>query len=82
MREMWTMLLPKMSCDWVRIIYQKMGGHVSLIPQDCCRMNGVACFDGHVVGITWSYRGLNGNIPPEIGNLLYLKHLYELLKNI
>ena len=75
-------IVAKHDCDWVKIIYQKMGGHVSLIPQDCCRMIGVACHDGHVVHITWDFHGLNGYIPPEIGNLLYLKHLYELLKNI
>ena len=86
MRKMWTMLLPQFmrkmyvtkniaDCDWVKIIYHKMGGHVSLIPQDCCRMNGVACFDGHVVHITWVFQGLNGYIPPEIGNLVNLRWL-------
>ena len=62
-------------CDWVRIIYQKMGGRVSNIPQDCCKMFGVACLDGHVLQITWGYQGLNGHIPPEIGNLVHLKWL-------
>ena len=62
-------------CNWVRIVYQKMGGDVSLIPQDCCRMNGVACHDGHVIAINWSNKKLNGTISPDIGNLLKLETL-------
>ena len=62
-------------CDWVRIIYGKMGGHVSLIPQDCCLMNGVTCHDGHVIELRWRYQGLNGYIPSEIGHLINLRWL-------
>ena len=62
-------------CDLVRIICQKMGGHVSKIPQDCCLMNGVTCHDGHVIELRWGYQGLNGYIPPEIGNLVNLRRL-------
>ena len=62
-------------CDWVRIIYQKMGGNVSLIPQNCCRMARITCLYGKVIAIRWSYQGLNGKIPPEIGNLVNLKYL-------
>jgi hypothetical protein len=62
-------------CDWVKIIYQKMGGHYSMIPQDCCRMLGVACLDGKVIEIRWGYNNLNGCIPPEIGHLINLQLL-------
>jgi hypothetical protein len=62
-------------CDWVNIIYGKMGGDVSLLPQDCCLLKGVTCLDGHVIRIRWGYQGLNGYIPPEIGNLVHLKWL-------
>ena len=62
-------------CDWVKIIYQKMGGDVSRIPQNCCRMAGVTCHDGHVIELRWGYQGLNGYIPPEIGHLINLRWL-------
>jgi len=62
-------------CYWVNIIYQKMGGDVSMIRQHCCRMAGVVCHDGHVIHIRWAYQGLNGYIPPEIGNLVHLRWL-------
>jgi hypothetical protein len=65
-------------CDWVRIIYRKLGGNAQHIPEDCCRMRGVECADGHVVQIDWSpwYRqGLKGSIPPEFGNLVNLQKL-------
>jgi len=62
-------------CDWVKIIYGKMGGNVSLIPQDCCLMARITCHDGHVIRIRWGYQGLNGYISPEIGNLLNLESL-------
>ena len=62
-------------CYWVRIIYWKMGGRFSMIPQDCCRMKGVSCLDGHVIQLRWRYHNLNGYIPPEIGKLVHLKWL-------
>ena len=62
-------------CDWVKIIYGKMGGHFSMIPQDCCRMLGVACHDGHVIEINWSNKSLNGTISPDVGNLGNLQRL-------
>ena len=68
-------IVAKHDCDWVKIIYQKMGGDVSMIPQNCCRMLGVACHDGHVVGIYWSNKNLNGIISSVIGNLVNLESL-------
>ncbi len=62
-------------CDWVKIIHQKMGGNVSLNPQNCCKMNGVACLDGNVIAIYWINQNLKGLIPPEIGNLVKLQRL-------
>ena len=62
-------------CDSVKIIYQKMGGDVSKIPQNCCRMLGVICHDGQVSYIRWGYHNLKGYIPPEIGNLVHLRWL-------
>jgi hypothetical protein len=83
--EMWTMISQFMKwswfnkciadCDWVKIIYKKMGGDVSMIPQNCCRMNGVKCYDGLVIGINWSNKNLNGTISPDIGNLENLNRL-------
>jgi len=52
-----------------------MGGNVSLNPQNCCKMNGVACLDGKVIGIHWINQNLKGPIPPEIGNLVNLQRL-------
>ena len=62
-------------CDWVRIIYEKMGGDVNSIPENCCQMDGVSCKDGHVKGILWIEQGLTGSIPQEIGNLVDLQQL-------
>ena len=63
-------------CDWVRIIYEKMGGDVNSIPENCCQMDGVECSqDGHITGINWNQQGLTGSIPQEIGNLVNLKKL-------
>ena len=62
-------------CDWVRIIYRKMGGS-ALISLECCKMHGVICNDdGRVTGINWSHHGLTGDIPPEIGKLVNLEEL-------
>jgi hypothetical protein len=53
-----------------------MGGSASLIPKDCCEMDGVKCDDhDHITKINWSGHTLRGTIPPEIGILTYLKEL-------
>ena len=67
--------ISRTDCHWVRIIYQKMGGNVKRIPDDCCRRNGIVCTDGHVTTINWNYLGLTGSIPPEIGMLVGLREL-------
>jgi hypothetical protein len=70
-------------CDWVQIIYSKMGGNVNSIPRDCCRMDGVRCnSDGHVTELIWVYQDLTGFIPPEIGNLANLQKLYCSIKDV
>ena len=58
----------------VKIIYEKMGGITTGI-RDGCSIPGVKCVDSKVVEVNWSDRGLTGPIPPEIGNLYYLKEL-------
>ena len=63
-------------CHWVRVIYRKMGGDVSKIPNDCCRMEGVICEGDRVAGLFWAWKSMKGIIPPEIGNLVNLKRLY------
>ena len=69
-------IVAKHDCDWVKIIYQKMDGDISLNRQEnCCKMFGVRCDYGQVIGIHWGYQGLNGYIPPEIGNLINLEIL-------
>ena len=68
-------ILAMTDCDWVRIIYLKMGGNVKLIPKDCCRMVGVECTDSHVTEINWNIQGLSGTIPAELGNLVNLQKL-------
>jgi hypothetical protein len=62
-------------CNWVRIIYEKMGGNVNIIPRDCCQMDGVTCADGHVTELIWVHQDLTGFIPPEIGNLANLQNV-------
>ena len=62
-------------CDLVRIIYQKMGGNINNIPEDCCKKNGVICANGHVTGLYWSKQSLVGSIPPELANLINLEDL-------
>jgi hypothetical protein len=69
-------ILAETDCDWVRIIYSKMGGDVNSVPQDCCRMDGIHCSeDGHVIKISWNHQGLTGSLPQEVGNLLNLEWL-------
>ena len=69
-------ILATNDCHWLRIIYGKMGGDVSEIPDDCCEMEGVRCNrEGQVVIINWSNKDLEGFIPSEIGNLVNLKSL-------
>jgi hypothetical protein len=62
-------------CDWVRIIYEKMGGNVLHIPEDCCTMIGIHCAFGRIARIDWSNEELTGTIPPELGNLIVLSHM-------
>jgi hypothetical protein len=63
-------------CYWLRIIYQKMGGDVSLIPVDCCQMDGIICSDDdHITEIDWIGQDLTGTIAPEIGMLTHLQEL-------
>ena len=69
-------ILAKYDCHWLGIIYEKMGGDVSQIPQDCCEMDGVQCTqDGSVTSISWNGKGLTGSISQEIGNLVHLQEL-------
>ena len=69
-------IVAKHDCDWVKIIYQKMDGDISLNRQEnCCKMLGVRCDYGQVIGIHWGYQDLSGYIPPEIGNLINLEML-------
>ena len=70
-----TNVLAENDCDWVKIIYEKMGRDISMTPQDCCKIFGVSCHDDRVIQIRWGYHNLNGHIPPEIGNLVHLKWL-------
>ena len=53
-----------------------MGGDVSDILEDCCRMKGIKCDrENHVIGLFWAWKSMKGIIPPEIGNLVNLKRL-------
>lgn len=62
-------------CDWLRIVYQKMGGNVLDIPRDCCKMYGVRCRNGDVTSINWINQALTGSIPSEIRHLVNLQSL-------
>ena len=69
-------ILAHNECDLLKIIYEKLGGNVLDVPEDCCRMNGVTCtVNGHVTAISWSHQNLTGSIPPEIGMLANLQEL-------
>jgi len=43
---------------------------------DPCAWYGVTCSNGHVNNVNLFYNQLSGTIPPEIGNLVYLKELW------
>jgi hypothetical protein len=68
-------ILAKTDCDWLVIIYSKMGGDVNSVPRDCCVINGVECTDGYVTGIFLDRQGLTGSLPEELGNLVNLEWL-------
>jgi hypothetical protein len=70
-------ILAKTDCYWLRIIYLKMGGRPRRIPEDqqCCRMDGVTCTDGHITRIYWFYHYLTGSLPAELGKLVNLQEL-------
>jgi hypothetical protein len=62
-------------CDWVRIIYRKLGGNFRWIHPDCCTMNEIICTDGYITEIRWHNLRLKGSIPPELENLVNLQKL-------
>jgi hypothetical protein len=68
-------ILAETDCDWLRLIYHRMGGDVNSVPRDCCRMDGVRCTDGDVTSIYWEDQGLTGSLPEELGNLVNLRQL-------
>jgi hypothetical protein len=68
-------ILAETDCDWLRLIYYKMGGDVNSVPRDCCRMDGVRCTDGYVKNLFLDSRGLTGSLPEELGNLVNLEWL-------
>jgi hypothetical protein len=69
-------ILAETDCNWLVIIYYKMGGDVNSVPQDCCEIDGVECSDeGDVTAIDWNHQGLKGSLPQELGNLVYLEWL-------
>jgi len=41
-----------------------------------CFWEGVDCTDGHVTRLSLSWKGLTGDMPPEIGDLTHLTKLY------
>ena len=41
-----------------------------------CNWYGVTCAQGHVIELEFYYNKLAGSLPPDIGNLTYLKSLY------
>ncbi len=57
-----------------------MNGNVMAPFEDeniCCGVNGVRCSqDGRVLFIDWINKRLTGEIPPELGDLRDLEHLY------
>lgn len=62
-------------CPQVIEIWLAMGGSPNEVLQDCCAMSRVTCNDSGVTSINWSFKGLNGGIPSEIGALVNLKSL-------
>jgi hypothetical protein len=48
---------------------------------NCCNHAKITCLDGHVRRIDFSQSNLNGTIPNEIGNLVYLEDLVLLQNN-
>jgi hypothetical protein len=51
-------------CDWLKKFFPSMGGDVSIIPEDCCTMNGVLCWNGLIRYMNLAKLGLT--IPPGI----------------
>ena len=46
-----------------------------LVDSDPCNWYGVTCMGGHVTNLDLSGNGLNGTLPPELGNLIQLTWL-------
>eukprot|EP00833_Pecoramyces_ruminatium_P004153 jgi/Orpsp1_1/1178185/evm.model.c7180000064356.1 len=42
---------------------------------NCCLEKGITCENGYIIKIEVAYHGLNGTIPPELGNLSKLEYL-------
>jgi len=60
-------------CNTVLAVYKAMGG----VPKTSngCALNGVFASGKTVTDIVWTFEGLKGQIPKEIGNLKKLKYL-------
>lgn len=65
-------------CAQVISIWLTAGGSPDAVLDDCCQMIGVGCFGSKVDSIFWDDKGLSGIIPPEIGDLINIRYLYDL----
>ena len=82
-RVMWMLMIMMMlqtiqcitDCETVVAIYKAMGGKEFDVDRPC-GIQGVTIDDhGRVVEIYWNFKGLQGSIPPEIGDLRHLRFL-------
>lgn len=68
-------ILAETDCDWIKIIYKKLGSDISNV-DDCCSLDHITCDEeSRVITIIWDSTDLTGYLPPEIGNFVNLKHL-------
>lgn len=75
--------IPLSECEALAVLYETTDGknwddHTGWKQNNtpCDYWNGVSCVDGHVQKLDLAANGLNGTIPPEIGNLTNLQYLY------
>jgi len=74
--------IPQSECEALVVLYNSTDGSTwtnntgwlqTITP---CFWNGISCDNGHINSIQLSSNNLSGNIPPELGNLTKLEHLY------
>ena len=66
-------------CEIAFEAWKDMGGNPNSFPnppEQCCGKFGIKCdYDGNIVELNWSYRGLNETLSDKLGKLHHLHWL-------